>query len=364
MRGRVTRTRFGTLPSGEPVHQFTLTNGHGLELRAIDYGGIVVSLATPDRDGVPGDIVLGFDSLAGYLGGSSYVGAIVGRYANRIANGRFTLDGATYQLQPNNGPNALHGGPGGFDRRLWRAEPQVDPTGAGVVFRYPSPDGEEGYPGTVDVEVTYTLTERDEWIIDYRATTDRPTPINLTQHSYFNLAGEASGDVRRQVVTIDADHYLPVDQTLIPNRGFEPVAGTPFDFRQGVAIGARIEERNEQLEHGRGYDHAFVLNRRAPGLAPAARAEDPASGRTLEVETTEPGLQLYTGNFLEGPLPGKGGRVYRPRDGFCLETEHFPDSPNQPAFPSTILRPGQTFRSRTVYRFGVVGTGASPETAG
>ncbi len=358
-------TLFGALPSGEPVHQFTLVNRHGAELRAIDYGAIVVSLATPDRDGVPGDIVLGFDSLAGYLGGSSYVGAVVGRYANRIANGRFTLDGTTYQLQPNNGPNALHGGPGGFDRRLWRAEPKADATGAGVVFRYTSPDGEEGYPGTVDVEVSYTLTERSEWIVDYRATTDRPTPINLTQHSYFNLAGQASGDVLRQGRD-DRCRPLPAG-----GPGPDPGPGASSRWpgrrsisREGSVIGERIEERNEQLELGRGYDHAFVLNRRGPGLAPAARVEDPASGRTLEVETTEPGLQLYTGNFLAGSLPGKGGRVYRPRDGFCLETGHFPDSPNQPAFPSTILRPGRTFRSRTVYRFGVAGTDTSPKTAG
>ena len=353
-RASVTRTLFGVLPSGDSVHQFTLTNRHGIELRAIDYGGIVVSLATPDRHGSLGDIVLGFDSLTGYLRDSPYFGAIVGRYGNRIAKGQFALDGVGYRLAVNNGPNALHGGLKGFDKVLWRAEPTRDSSDVGVVFRYTSADGEEGYPGQLDVEVTYTLTERDEWIIDYRATTDRATPINLTQHSYFNLAGEGSGDVLQQVMTIHADRYVPVDSTLIPNQGFQPVEGTPFDFRQGAAIGARIGERDDQLANGRGYDHAFVINRSGPGLATAARVADPVSGRTLEVETTEPGVQFYSGNFLDGTLVGKGGHVYRMRNGFCLETEHFPDSPNQPAFPSTILRPGEVYRSRTLYRFGTI----------
>jgi aldose 1-epimerase len=344
---------FGVLPSGDSVQVYTLTNASGLELRAITYGGIVVSLRTPGRDGALGDIVLGYDSLAGYLASSPYFGALVGRYANRIAKGRFTLDGTTYRLATNNGPNALHGGLRGFDKVLWRAEPRQDSSGVGVVFRYTSRDGEEGYPGTLTVEVTYTLTDRNDFAIDYVATTDKATPVNLTQHSYFNLGGDGSGDVLGHVVAIDADRFTPVDTTLIPTGELRPVAATPFDFRQGVAIGSRINGSDPQLKMAGGYDHNFALNRSGPGLVHAARVVEPKSGRTLDVATTEPGIQLYTGNFLDGTLTGKGGHVYRHRNGFCLETQHFPDSPNQPAFPSTILRPGGVYRSRTVYTFGV-----------
>jgi len=347
----VLRTSFGVLPSGDSVSLYTLTNANGVEARIIDYGGILVSLRTADRRGAFADIVLGFDSLSQYLTDSPYFGAIVGRYGNRIARGRFTLDGKTYRLATNNGQNALHGGVRGFDKVVWRSESRQDSTGVGVVLRHESPDGDEGYPGTVQAQVAYTLTDRNELLIEYQATTDKATPINLTHHSYFNLAGQ--GDVLSHELVINADHFVPIDTTLIPTGALMPVDGTPFDLRAGVAIGARIRESHPQLANARGYDHTFALNRSGPGLLLAARVYEPTSGRTLDVSTSEPGVQLYTGNFLDGSLRGKGGRVYPPRGGFCLETQHFPDSPNQPSFPSTIVRPGETYRSRTVYTFGV-----------
>jgi aldose 1-epimerase len=349
----VTTAPFGALPSGDTVHLFTLTNAHGTEVRVMDYGGIIVSLRTRDRTGALGDIVLGFDSLSGYLRSSPYFGALVGRYANRIAHGRFSLDGADYTLAVNNGPNALHGGLVGFDKVLWRGETRQDSSGVGLVLRYTSKDGEEGYPGTLNVQVTYALTDRDELSVEYLATTDKATPVNLTQHSYFNLDGEGSGDVLGHVVTIHADRFVPVDPTLIPTGLLTPVDGTPFDLRRGSALGAHIGDPDAQLTNAGGYDHTFVLNRAGPGLVPAAHVTEPTSGRTLDVATTEPGIQLYTGNFLDGTLFGKHGHIYGRRTGFCLETQHFPDSPNQPGFPSTILRPGTEFRSRTVYAFGV-----------
>jgi aldose 1-epimerase len=347
-------TPFGVLPSGDSVSAYTLTNVNGVELRAINYGGIVTSLRTPDRAGVLADIVLGYDSLAGYLKTTPYFGAIVGRYGNRIAKGRFTLDGATYTLAVNNGPNALHGGLVGFDKVVWRAEPWDSAGKVGVVFSYVSKDGEEGYPGTVSVRVTYTLTDANEFAIEYHATTTKATPINLTQHTYFNLAGDGSGTILDQRITIDADAFTAVDSTLIPTGVLQPVEGTPFDFRKGATIGARINEPHPQLIRGGGYDHNFVLNRTGDGLVHAARVVDSVSGRTLDVATTEPGVQFYSGNFLDGTIVGKSGHVYQRRAGFCLETQHFPDSPNQPSFPSTILRPGAEYRSRTVYTFGVL----------
>ena len=352
---RVTRAPFGTLPSGERVQVFTMTNARGLEVRAIDYGGIVVSLRTPDRTGAMADIVLGFDDLNGYLTSSPYFGAIVGRYGNRIAKGQFTLDGKTYKLAVNNGPNALHGGLKGFDKVVWRAAPKGDSSGVHLVLGYTSADGEEGYPGTLRATVTYTVTDANQLVVDYEATSDKPTPVNLTQHSYFNLAGEGAGDVLSHVVTLDADRFVPIDSTFIPTGELAPVAGTPFDFRKGTAIGARIEQTNPQITNGKGYDHTFVLNRAAgtTGLVHAAHVVDPSSGRTLDVETTEPGVQFYTGNFLDGTVVGKRGHAYPRRGAFCLETHHFPDSPNKPKFPSTILRPGETYRSRTVFTFGV-----------
>jgi aldose 1-epimerase len=353
-KASVTSTPHGVLPDGRAVEAFTLTNQNGVALTAITYGGIVTTLRTPDRTGTLGDIVLGYDSLAGYLRTTPYFGAIVGRYGNRIAKGRFTVDGAKYQLARNNGPNALHGGLAGFDKVLWHGAPWDSAGKVGVVFTYTAKDGEEGYPGELTARVTYTLTDADEFAIDYHATTTKATPINLTQHTYFNLAGDGSGTILGQQIAIDADTITPVDSTLIPTGAMMPVAGTPFDFRTPTAIGARINEPHEQLKRGGGYDHNFVLTRPATGMAHAARVIDTVSGRTLDVSTTEPGIQFYTGNFLDGTITGKAGHVYERRTGFCLETQHFPDSPNQASFPSTILRPGGEYRSRTVYTFGVL----------
>ena len=346
----VKREAFGSV-AGRPIEQLTLTNKNGVEVKAITYGGIITSITTPDRTGAMGDIVLGFDSLDGYLAGHPFFGAIVGRYGNRIAKGRFTIDKQEYKLATNNGPNHLHGGIKGFDKQVWNAG--VLPPMAGqssIVFTYTSADGEEGYPGTLSVEVTYTLNDKNELIVDYLARSDKATHVNLTQHSYFNLAG--AGDILGHELTIDADHYTPVDATLIPTGVLVPVEGTPFDFRTSPAIGARIDQPNAQLKHGGGYDHNWVLNGTAGSLRRAARVVEPKTGRTLEVATTEPGMQFYTGNFLDGKLKGKG-RSYERRSGFCLETQHYPDSPNQPKFPSVVLRPGSTFRSTTKHVFKV-----------
>jgi len=349
----VQRSLFGELPDGREVYAYTLDNGRGIKVEAITYGGIIVSLDTPDRRGRRGDIVLGYDDLSGYLKETPYFGAIIGRYGNRIANARFTLDGRTYQLAANDGPNHLHGGVVGFDKVLWSATPFSRPDSVGVVLRYTSPDGEEGYPGDLATTVTYTLTTEGSLVFDYEATTDKPTPVNLTQHSYFNLAGDGARDVLDQVLTIYADSFTPIDSTLIPTGKIEPVAGTPFDFRTPTAIGARIGAADQQLEYAGGYDHNYVLDRSGAGLVHAAHVYDPDTGRTLDVYTTEPGLQFYSGNFLDGSLVGKSGHVYEHRYGFCLETQHYPDSPNEPGFPSTILRPGEEYRSRTVLKFGV-----------
>lgn len=348
---RVAREPFGTMPDGRVVERFRLSNAGGMHVDAISYGGIITSIAVPDRNGAMGDVVLGFDDLDGYLGEHPFFGAIIGRYGNRIANGAFTLDGRTYTLARNNGPNHLHGGVKGFDKVLWRAEPVAGQNA--VAFTYTSPDGEEGYPGRLDVRVTYTLTDKNELIVEYHATTDKPTPVNLTQHSYFNLAGHASGDILGHQLMITADRYTPVNDTLIPTGELAAVEGTPFDFRKPTAIGDRINDAHPQIKNGLGYDHNWVLNGTAGDLRLAARVVEPTSGRTLEVATTEPGIQFYSGNFLDGSITGKGGAKYAHRTGFCLETQHFPDSPNQPAFPSTILRPGQEYRTRTVFTFGV-----------
>ena len=353
-RASVTRDTFGTMPDGTTIESFTLANGRGIEVRAITYGAIITSLETPDRQGQPGDIVLGFDALDGYLKDPPYFGAIIGRYGNRIAKGRFTLDDESYALATNNGENHLHGGVRGFDKVVWDAAPFENQRGVGVTFRHTSPDGDEGYPGTLAVEVTYTLTSQDELVVDYRATTDKATPINLTQHSYFNLAGDGAGDILGHVLQLDASRYTPVDAGLIPTGAIAPVEGTPFDFRAPTAIGDRIGADHEQLTLGGGYDHNFVLDRTSDGLVHAARVVEPTTGRTLDVMTTEPGIQFYSGNFLDGTITGKGGHVYGHRNGFCLETQHYPDSPNQPAFSSTILRPGEEYRSQTVFRFGVM----------
>jgi aldose 1-epimerase len=349
----VTRSSFGRLPDGRGVELFAVTNARGVEMRVISYGGIIVSLKVPDRQGRFDDVVLGHDELRGYLEKPAYFGSIIGRYGNRIAKGRFALDGKTHTLATNNGANHLHGGNVGFDKVLWSAEPFETKDAAGVAFTRTSPDGEEGYPGRLDVRVTYTLDDRNELTFEYVATTDKKTPVNLTQHSYFNLGGDGKRDVLGHELVIDADRYTPVDAGLIPTGELLSVAGTPFDFRKPVAIGARIDQDHEQLRHGRGYDHNYVLTRKGAGLSRAARVVEPTTGRTLEIHSTEPGLQFYSGNFLDGTITGKSGRVYKHRYGFCLETQHFPDSPNRPNFPTTILEPGREYRSQTVLKFGV-----------
>ena len=344
----VKRDAYGTV-DGRAIEQFTLTNRNGVEVRAINYGGIITSIRTPDRSGSSGEIVLGFDSLAGYLGDHPYFGAIIGRYGNRIAKGRFTIDGQEYKLATNNGPNHLHGGNKGFDKRVWEAR-LISPQN-GIMFTYVSADGEEGYPGNLTVEVVYSLNDNNELTVEYLARTDKPTHVNLTQHSYFNLAG--SGDVLGHELTINADRFTPVDAALIPTGELAPVDGTPFDFRKPTAIGARIEDAHPQIKVGPGYDHNWVLNRTGDGLQLAARVVEPKSGRTVEVNTTEPGMQFYAGNFLDGKIVGKGGQSYGRRGGFCLETQHFPDTPNQPNFPTTLLKPGAEYQTRTVFTFGV-----------
>jgi aldose 1-epimerase len=350
-KSAVSKSSFGSVPGAGAVDLFTLTNANGVEIRATTYGAIITAIRVPDRAGRFADVVLGFDNLDGYLKQHPYFGTVVGRYGNRIGGGRFTLNGQTYKLAQNNGPNHLHGGIKGFDKYVWKAE-QL-PNGRGVAFSRTSPDGEEGYPGNLAVRVTYTLTDKNELVVDYHATTDKATPVNLTQHSYFNLSGDPSTTILGHELTIDADRYTPVDATLIPTGELAPVQGTPFDFRKPTAIGARIDQPHEQLKFGRGYDHNWVLNRKGSQPGFAARAVEPRSGRTLEVATTEPGVQFYTGNFLDGTIKGKGGQVYNQRAGFCLETQHFPDSPNKPNFPSSILEPGKEYRTTTVFTFGV-----------
>jgi aldose 1-epimerase len=345
---------FGKTGEGTPVEIYALKSSAGVEVRIITYGAAIQSILAPDKNGKLADVTLGFDALDGYLAPSNpYFGCIVGRYGNRIAGGTFSLGGKTYTLAKNNGPNALHGGPKGFHRAVWKAKKVERPEAVGVEMTYLSKDGEEGYPGNLDTTITYTLNAQNELRIDYVATTDKETVLNLTNHAYFNLAGAGEGDILRHSLMIDADRFTPVDKTLIPTGELRPVQGTPFDFRKPTAIGARIGEQEEQLGFGGGYDHNFVLNRKGASVSLAARVTEPASGRVLEVLTTEPGVQFYAGNFLDGTVTGKGGKVYKRRFGFCLETQHFPDSPNQPAFPSTTLKPGATYKTTTVFRFGV-----------
>lgn len=352
MTPTITNADFGTTPDGQTANLYTLTNSHGVEARITNFGGVVVSLMVPDRNDSLADVVLGFDTLESYFEDSPYFGALVGRYGNRIAKGKFTLDGQEYTLVQNNMGNHLHGGLQGFDKVLWQAEPITgDSSGVGLQLRYQSPDGEEGYPGTLDATVTYTLTNDNELQIDYQATTDAPTVVNLTNHSYFNLTGKGGSSILNHEVMINADRFVPVDSTLIPTGELAEVADTPLDFRQPTPVGARINEEHPQLVYGIGYDHCWVLNKDDEGRTLAATVHEPNSGRFLEVFTTEPAVQFYSGNFLDGTLTGKGGAVYEQRTGFCLETEHFPDSPNQPNFPSTVLRPGETYQTSTVYTF-------------
>jgi aldose 1-epimerase len=346
------RSSFGKTAGGEDVALYTLTNAHGMEVRTIARGATIVSIRVPDRTGALGDVTLGFDSLAGYEGDANpFLGNVVGRYANRIGGAAFTLDGKTYKLAANDGANHLHGGVRGFDKYVWKGKEVARDGAVGVEWTMTSPDGDEGYPGTLKATVTYLLTPKDELVVEYLATTDRPTVVNLTQHAYFNLGGEGSGNVLDHVLQIHAGRYTPVAPGLIPTGELAPVAGTPLDFTRPERIGARIEAAHEQMKLGSGYDHNWVLDRKGDGLVHAARAVEPKSGRVMDVHTTEPGLQVYTANFLD--TVGKGGHKYGRRDAVCFETQHYPDSPNKKDFPSTVLRPGETYRSKTVFAFSV-----------
>jgi len=347
----ITAKPFGTV-DGQAVLLFTLRNARGAEATITNYGGIVVSLLVPDRRGQLVDVVMGYDNLDGYLKATPYFGALIGRYGNRIAKGRFTLDGKACTLATNNGANALHGGLRGFDKVVWRAKPVDGKLGPALELGYVSKDGEEGYPGNLDVTAVYTLTNDNELRVDFTAHTDQATVANLTHHSYFNLGG--SGDILDHLVTINADRFTPVDSGLIPTGALKSVAGTPFDFRTATAIGARINAADEQLKAGGGYDHNWVVNQKQAGeFGFQARVECPRTGIVLEVFSTEPAVQFYSGNFLDGTITGKRGQVYAHRSGFCFEPQHYPDSPNQPAFPPTVLRPGQTYRNTIVYRLAV-----------
>ncbi len=348
---RIVKEPFGSMPDGVEVDLYTMTGTGGCKARVIDFGGIVVSLEVPDRNGTLSDVVLGFDDLEGYLGEHPHFGALIGRYGNRIGKAKFTLDGVAYELAANNGENHLHGGTIGFDKVLWRGQITEDQEGPALMLRYLSSDGEEGYPGNLTVEVTYRWTDDCGFRIDYRATTDKTTVVNLTQHSYFNLADAGAGDVLGHEMMIAADLFTPVDAGLIPTGELISVEATPFDFRKAVAIGARINDDDEQIGFGGGYDHNWVLDNQGGTLALAARVHEPTTGRVMEVHTTEPGLQFYTGNFLDGSIVGKEGTTYQRRSAFCLETQHYPDSPNKPEFPSTVLEPGEVYRTTTIYKF-------------
>lgn len=351
MTPEITSAAFGNTPEGEPATLYTLTNSQGVEAKITNFGGVVVSLKVPDRNDSLADVVLGFNSLEPYFEKSPYFGALVGRYGNRIAKGKFTLNGEEYTLAQNNGENHLHGGLKSFGRVLWQAEPLPTDSSANLVLRYTSADGEEGYPGRLDVTVEYALTNDNALRIHYQATTDAPTVVNLTNHSYFNLAGQEQGSILDHEVMINADRFVPVDNTLIPTGELASVEGTPLDFTEPTQVGTRIDDDHTQMVYGKGYDHCWVLNKEGDALTLAATVYEPGSGRFMEVMTSEPGVQFYSGNFLDGSLTGKDGAVYKKRSGLCLETQHFPDSPNQPNFPSTELNPGETYETTTIYRF-------------
>jgi len=352
---QLVRTPFGRLADGAEIHAYDLSNANGFTVRILTYGAIIQAIQAPDRQGRMADLVMGYASLQDYVDKPQFFGALVGRYGNRIAGGHFTLEGQEYSLALTNPPNALHGGVVGFDKVAWTVEQAGDGAEAVLRLSYVSADGEEGFPGCLTTVVTYRVGADNALTIDYRATTDAPTVLNLTNHSYFNLSGEGSGDILDHRAQLDADGFTPVDETLIPTGEIRAVAGTPFDFRAPRRIGDQIRDaRDQQILYARGYDHNFVLRARQPGIATrAARVVDPASGRVLEVLTDQPGVQFYTANFLVGNRVGKSGRFYRQGDAFCLETQHFPDSPNHPEFPSTVLRPGEEFRSTTIFRFSV-----------
>ena len=343
---------FGKTSDGRDVELYTLTNKKGMEVAITNFGGIIVALKAPDRNGKFDDVVLGYDSLDGYLTNKAFFGALIGRYGNRIAHGKFPLNGANYTLPKNDGDNTLHGGPDGFNKRLWTAKDVSGAKGQALELTYMSKDGEEGFPGNLTVKVVYTLTAQNELTITYSATTDKETVVNLTNHSYFNLAGQGTGDILGHQLMIRGDHITAVDDTLIPTGELRPVKDTPFDFTHATAIGARINQDDPQIKVGKGYDHNWVLNAHGPhSPVLAAEAYEPNSGRVLQVLTVEPGVQFYSGNFLDGTITGKGGKVYKYRYGFCLETQHFPDSPNHPKFPSTTLKPGHTYSTTTVFKF-------------
>ncbi|MFB3905283.1 MAG: aldose epimerase family protein [Acidobacteriota bacterium] len=348
---KIEKSVFGKTQGNQPIDLYTLTNDHGMVVTLTNWGATIVSVQVSDRFGQKADVVLGYDTAAGYLEDKAYLGVTVGRYGNRIAKGRFSLDGKEYKLAQNDGENHLHGGIAGFNKKLWDAQEVKAADEVAVQMHYLSQDGEEGYPGNLDVAVTFTLNNKNEIRIDYLATTDKPTVVNLTNHSYFNLLGNAGGDILGHELMINADRFTPVNAGLIPTGELRPVAGTPLDFRQPKAIGVRINDKYEQLIFGKGYDHNWVIN--GSGAAPrlAARLSEPKTGRVLEVLTTEPGIQFYSGNFLDGTIKGKKGRVYEHRYGLCLETQHFPDSPNHPDFPSTTLKPGAKYQTTTIYRF-------------
>ncbi len=350
-QAKISKASFGKTSDGHNVDIFTLTNKRGVEVKITNYGSIITSLKVPDRNGKIDDIVLGFDNLDAYLKGHPYFGALIGRYGNRIAKGRFTLNGREYKLAVNNGENHLHGGIKGFDKVVWTAQPARIRDGVALKLTYISKDGEEGYPGTLRVHVIYRLMNTNELKISYSASTDKDTVINLTSHSYFNLAGQGNGDILNQQMLINAARFTPTDAGSIPTGELKSVTGTPFDFTRSTRIGDRINNADEQLKFGNGYDHNFVLNGSLGKLKQAAIAYDPGSGRSMEIWTTEPGIQFYTGNFLDGTLTGKDGKVYQRRSGFCLETQHFPDSPNQPSFPTTVLRKGELYHSLTIHKF-------------
>jgi len=345
----ITRRPFGQTKDGTPAYLFTLRNAQGAEARISNYGGLVVSLKVPDKHGKLGDVVLGYDKLSDYIKDTPYFGALIGRYGNRIAKGKFVLDGKEYTLATNNYPNALHGGIKGFDKVVWEPTFLVSKEGPALKLKYLSKDGEEGYPGNLSVTAVYTLTDDNALKLEFTATADQDTVVNLTHHSYFNLAGRDS--ILNHVVMIPADKYTPVDGTLIPTGELAPVEGTPFDFRTPTAIGARINQDNEQLKFGKGYDHNWVINKPPGQYGLMARVTEPTTGRVMEVYSDEPGLQFYSGNFLDGTITGKGGWVYQFRNGFCMEPQHYPDSPNKPEFPSVVLKPGQTFHNVIVYKF-------------
>ena len=349
LRRNITKAPFGRTADGTPVDIYTLRNAKGSEARISNYGGIVTSLKVPDKSGKLGDVVLGYDNLDGYLKASPHFGCLVGRFGNRIAKGKFTLNGQEYTLATNNGPNALHGGIKGFDKVVWNATMVASPLGPALELRYLSKDGEEGYPGNLSVTAVYTLTDDNALRLDYTATTDKDTVVNLTQHSYFNLRGH--GDSLDHIVQINADKFTPVDSTFIPTGELKPVAGTPFDFRKPTPIGTRVDADDPQIKFGRGYDHCWAINKRAGELALHAVVTEQESGRVLEVYSTHPGLQFYGGNFLDGTITGKGGWTYQFREAFCMEPQHFADSPNQPNFPSTVLKPGQTYKHTIMYKF-------------